>query len=209
MDLAIRVSRSYDDVFDWVDNIKCSKICIYEHEADTEVSRTHIHMLVIQSELKPDALKARYKKLYGNIDAKDWSFKKADDETDRFITYMSKGRLAPKLTKGYDVAEITKLTAEWTEPKTNLKLEDGRFVRDVALPGQKTKIELLEQMRSKLSDSDSTRDILKIIRKVLVTNRVVIGQNKMMDYYDSLIMYSRKEDWLSGMERRINSRQGI
>lgn len=204
VDLAIRVSRKYDDVFDWVDGIMSSKICIYEHEADVEVSRTHIHMLVIGSELKPDALKARFKKLYGNIDAKDWSFKKADNE--EFITYMSKGKLVPKLTKGYTVAEIQSYTDKWVEPKTMLKLEDGKFVRDINEPGQKTKIQLLEQMRSRLCGTDSTRDILKVIRKVLIENKVVIGQYKMMDYYDSLMMYERKEDWLCAMERKINSR---
>lgn len=205
-----RISRSYNDVFEWCDNIKCKQIAIYEHEADEDVSRTHIHLLIIGSEVNVDALKVRYKKLYGGIEAKDWRFKyDVDDNSNRFITYMSKGKLPPKLTKGYEVSEIEKLTAEWIEPKTNLKLEDGKFVRDIAQPGQKTKLELLEQMRSKLSDTDSTRDILKIIRKVLIANKVIVGQFKMLDYYDSLIMYSRKEDWICGMEKKINSRQGI
>lgn len=204
VDLAVRVTRKYDDVFDWVDSIKSSKICIYEHEADTEVSRTHIHMLIMGCELKPDSLKARYKKLYGNIDAKDWSFKTAKDE--EFITYMSKGKLVPKLTKGYTVAEIQSYTEKWVEPKTMLKLEDGKFVRDINEPGQKTKIQLLEQMRSRLCGTDSTRDILKAIRKVLIENKVVIGQYKMLDYYDSLMMYEKKDDWLCAMERKINSR---
>lgn len=207
MDLAIRISRPYDDIFDWVDAIESSKLAVYEHEADDEISRTHIHMLVIGCKIKPDSLKTRFKKAYGDIDKTDWSFKTATD--DKFITYMSKGHLAPKLTKGYDVAEIEKLTAEWIEPKTPLKLENGKFVRDVQVAGQKTKIELLEQMRSRLSGSDTTRDILKVIRRVLIDNKVVVGQYKMMDYYDSLIMYSSKEDWIAGMERKINSRQGI
>lgn len=209
MDLAIRVTRPYEEVKEWLNNIKADKLIVYEHESDTEVSRTHIHMLIVKSELKPDALKARYKKLYGTIEAKDWSFKAADDNQGRYLTYMSKGCIQPKLTKNYDDEYVKNCMSEWVEPKTNLKLEDGKFVRDIAYPGQKTKLELLEQMRSKLSDSATTRDILKLIRKVLIDNNVVIGQYKMMDYYDSLIMYARKEDWILGMERKINSRQGI
>lgn len=208
MDLAIRVTRSYSDIMEWVDNLTADKVIVYEHEADDEVSRTHIHMLLIQSTLKPDSLKARFKKLYGNIDAKDWSFKSSDGDP-KYITYMSKGKLSPKLSKGFELSDITKYTSEWVEPKTKVKLENGKFVRDVNEPGQKTKIQLLEQMRSRLSPTDSTRDILKIIRKVLIDNKVIIGQYKMMDYYDSLMMYDRKEDWLCGMERKINSRQGI
>lgn len=209
MDLAVRVTRPYEEVKEWLDNIKSTKLIVYQHDGDTEVSRTHIHMMIVGSELKPDALKARYKKLYGNIDAKDWSFKAADENQGRYLTYMSKGELTPKLTKNYDTDYVTNCMREWVEPKTNLKLEDGKFVRDIALPNQKTKLELLEQMRSKLCDSDTTRTILKIIRTVLIDNKVVIGQYKMMDYYDSLMMYSRKEEWLSGMERKIMSRQGI
>lgn len=206
-----RITRKYDDVFEWIDGIKCKQIAVYEHEADEEVSRTHIHFLVIDSEVNVDALKTRYKKLYGGIEAKDWRFKyDVNDNSGKFITYMSKGKLAPKLTKGYEVSEIEKCTSEWVEPnKTNLKVIDGKLVRDIDEPGQKTKTQLLEQMRSRLCPTDTTREILKHIRHVLVANRVIIGQYKMMDYYDSIMMYERKSDWLDGMERKINSRQGI
>lgn len=208
MDLAIRISRSYEEVYDWVNDLTADKILVYQHDADDEVSRTHIHMLLIGSTLKPDALKARYKKLYGNIEAKDWSFKKSDGDV-KYITYMSKGIIPPSFSKGYTVSEIEEYTKLWVD-KTMLKVEDGKFVRDIDEPGQKTKFQLLEQMRSQLCGKDSTRlDILKIIRKVLVKNRVVLGQWKAMDYYDSLMMYERKQDWLAGMEAKLNSRGGI
>lgn len=206
-DMFGRVSRSYDEISDWLQGIGCDRIIVYQHDADEEVARTHVHFLVFGSSVKLDALKTRYRNLYGNIARTDWMFKKAIDNN--AIKYMSKGQYEPMLNKGFDEAEVATLKSQWVDPKTNLKLEDGKFVRDVAVPGQKTKIELLEQMRSKLCGTDSTRDILKIIRKVLIDNKVVVGQYKMMDYYDSLIMYSCKEDWLNGMERKINSRQGI
>lgn len=206
MNLAVRVTRSYVDVSDWVTSIKADNVAVFEHEKDDEINRTHIHMLLIGSELKPDALKARYKKLYGTIDAKDWSFKTAETDTDRFITYMSKGVLLPKFIHGYSVEDIAQFTAKWVSPRTMVQLENGKFVRHTEEPPKKAKIELLEQMRSQLCDSDSTRCILKKIRKVLVDNKQVIGQYKMLDYYDSLMMYSRKDEWLNSMERKINSR---
>lgn len=208
MSYAIRVTRSYDDVFTWVDNLKCSKLAVYEHEADDEISRTHIHM-IIYTDLKPDAMKARYKKLYGEIDKSDWSFKKADD--DGFITYMSKGHLPPKLAKGYEVSEIERLTQEWKEPerKTKVVLENGKLVRDIETVPKKTKSQMLEQMRSRLSDSSTTRDKLSAIRKVLMLNNEVIGQYKVMDYYDSLMMYYYKEDWMFAMEKKINSKYEV
>lgn len=212
MSYAIRVSRAYDDVFDWVDGLKAAKVAVYEHEADEDVKRTHIHLLLIDSAIKPDAMKAKFKKLYGEIDKTDWSFKSAAEGiADGFVTYMSKGKLAPKLTKGYTTDEIMKLTNEWKEPerKTTVKLENGKFVRSVDCVPKKSKSQMLEQMRSRLSDTSSTRERLIAIRKVLMENNEVIGQYKMMDYYDSLMMYYYKDDWMCSMERKINSKYDI
>lgn len=212
MSYVIRVSRAYDDVFDWVDGIKADKVAVYEHEADNEVKRTHIHMLLVNSDIKPDAMKNRYKKLYGDIDKTDWSFKSAAEGiADGFVTYMSKGKLAPKLTKGYTTEEIMKLTNEWKEPerKSTVKLENGKFVRSVDIVPKKSKSQMLEQMRSRLSDTSTTRERLIAIRKVLMENNEVIGQYKMMDYYDSLMMYYYKDDWMCSMERKINSKYDI
>lgn len=207
MSYAIRISRSYDDVFAWVDNIEADKVVVYEHEADDEVKRTHIHMLLVGSKLKPDGMKARYKKLIGDIDKTDWSFKSCGANPEGFVTYMSKGALAPKLAKGMTAERIMELTGEWKEPerKTTVTLQDGKFVRNVDTVPKKTKSQMLEQMRSRLSDTSSTRERLLAIRKVLMENNEVIGQHKMKDYYDSLMMYYYKEDWLCAMEKKINS----
>lgn len=211
MSYAIRVSRGYDDVFDWVDGLQAKTVIVYEHEADDEVKRTHIHLLLLDSTLKPDAMKARYKKLYGDIDKADWSFKVAKEDYEPFITYMSKGKLPPKLAKGIDVETITKLTKAWVEPeqKVSVKLENGKFVRSVSDVPKKTKSQMLEQMRSRLSDTSSPRERLSAIRKVLMENHEVIGQYKMMDYYDSLMMYYYKEDWMNAMETKIFSKYGV
>lgn len=204
MSLAIRISREYDTIHEWIDNIEADKVIVYEHEADKEVSRTHIHMLLINSKCKPDALKSRYKKLYGEINKTDWSFKQAEQDTEPFITYMSKGILPPKLTKGYETDYIIELTNKWVDPEiTTVTLSDGKLVRNVKETDKKTKRQMLEQMRTQLSDTSTTREILRVIRKVLVANNEVVGQYKQMDYYDAYMMYDRKEEWLSAMERKI------
>ena len=205
MSFAIRISRPYDEVFEWCDALTADKVAIYEHEADAEVSRTHIHILLLNAKVKPDAMKTRFKKLYGEIDKSDWSFKKADD--DGFVTYMSKGKLPPKLTKGYDPVDIERLTREWKDPEAQnitVKLENGKFVREVDTVPKKSKISLLEQMRSELAGSIPTEDSrLRAIRKVLMRNNEVIGKFKMMDYYDNLMMYDSKDDWLHAMNVQI------
>lgn len=211
MDLAIRVSRKYDDVIDWVEAIDCDKIIVFQHDADEEVKRDHIHMLVLGSKCKPDALKTRFKKAYGAIEKTDWSFKTADAEYEKYITYMTKGILVPSYMKGFDALEILNLAQKWVEPtaKNLVKLENGRFVRNPDEPGKKTKRQMLESMRSRFESGSTTREILKVIRKVLIENNEVVGMYKIMDYYDSLLMYSDKEAWLDMVSTKINSRTRI
>jgi len=210
MDLFIRISRSYDELFDLVDSIDCDKIIVYEHTADETVSRTHCHIVIIGSKIKPDAIKTRYKKLYGNIEKTDWSFKKCVEDYLPTITYMSKGTLPPKLCKGFDTDTVVELTQKWVDPTTlKLTLKDGKLVKEVKEKAKKTKREMLELVRSHVEPNALTRDILKVIRKVLMDNNEVIGQYKMMDYYDSFMMYDRKNEWLSAMEAKINSSYNI
>ena len=97
--LAIRISRSYDEIHDWCEGLTSEKLIVYEHVGDNSVKRSHCHLLVIGAILKPDAMKARFKKLYGDILKTDWSFKTADAQYDTYITYMSKGHLLPMLTR--------------------------------------------------------------------------------------------------------------
>lgn len=207
MSLAIRISRKYDDIFDWIDAIECEKLIVYEHEADKEVNRTHCHLLVLKPKCKPDALKTRFKKQYSPTDSGNplWCWKSAlDDDYETYITYMTKGVLSPKLIKGFDLSDMIALAEKYVDPeKTQVELQNGKFVRSVKETDKKTKRQMLEQMRSRLSDTSSTRDILKAIRKVLMDNNEVIGQYKQMDYYDAYMMYDRKEDWLMAMERKI------
>lgn len=200
----LRVSESYDTIHNWIEGIECDKIVVYEHEADEEVSRVHCHMLILGQVRKDDALKTRYINLYkpevkGN---KLWSWKQAYDLD--CLTYMAKGVLQPKYTKGFDTNELEEYRVKWVDPKTvNVKVENGKFVKEVKETDKKSKRYMLEQMRQLVSSTSTPREILRAIRKVLMANNEVIGQYKMMDYYDSIMMYDMKENWLIAMERKI------
>jgi len=206
-----RITKQYDDIHEWLDAVECEKIIVFEHPADDKVANTHIHALVINGKVEYESLKTRYRKMYGAIDRSQWRFKSdVNDDYNRFITYMSKGKFVPKLSKGFDPDSIVKLVSEWVDPKTTtVKLENGKLVRDVKETVTKTKREMLELMRSRMSSTDSTRDILRHIRKVLMDNNQVIGQYKMMDYYDSLMMYERESSWMYAMEQKINSKYNV
>ncbi len=227
MNLAIRISRSYDDIREWC-QFKAERKIVFQHDADERVSRTHIHMLVMNCSIKPDTLKYRFKKLYGDIHKTDWSFATefkdresgkmipvTPETSDKFITYMTKGHLVPVLSEGYDPFKVLELSQQWKDPKTTaLKVEGGKFVR---IPKQiaeekkkKTKRDLIEIMvckgKDENIDSDDTTAVVNMIREVLVKHNEVIGMYKVMDYYDGYMMYADKERFVSMIVNKINSR---
>lgn len=224
MNFAIRVSRSYEEIVNWVQSLKGDKVLAYQHDADDEVSRTHVHLLLINSGIKPDAMKARFKTLYGEIVKTDWSFASGfkedgkmvpinDDNSSKFITYMSKGCLTPVFNHGYDPDEVKRLTSEWKEPKKMLSVKGGKFVRttdDVPDKPKKTRRTLVEIMVDRGKDQDigdwDTKGILTMIRNVLVENNEVVGMWKVMEYYDAYLMYACKDAWLNMITKKIESR---
>lgn len=227
MNLAVRVSRPYGDIQEWVKELKVAKIIVCQHDADEEVSRTHIHMLLIGSVLKPDAIKARYKKLYGDIDKNDWSFKTSwqdkatkevfpidDENSKKFITYMTKGHIVPSLCVGYDPAEVLNLAQLWVDPeRKELTVKNGKFVRkskEIDEVKKKSRRSLIEIMVDRGKDEDinpdDTHRVLAMIRKVLIEHNEVIGMWKVMEYYDAWMMYGHKENWIGMIARKIESR---
>lgn len=226
MNFHIRISRSYDEVKDWIQNLKGESIIVYQHEADTEVSRTHVHLLLMVSGIKPDAMKARFKTLYGSIEKTDWMFAvsykdKATGEqipitqetASKCITYMSKGKLTPCYSVGYDPDIVLQLTQKWVEPVKKLTTANGKFIRvtdDVAEKPKKTKRTLIEVMLDRGKDQDldgqDTRKVLAMIRQVLIENNEVVGMWKVMEYYDAWMMYGQKDLWINMIATKIENR---
>jgi len=226
MNFHIRISRSYDEVKDWVQNLKGDSLIVFQHDADAQVARTHIHMLLMKSGIKPDAMKARFKTLYGDIEKTDWIFATSykDKQTgERFpitlesapkcITYMSKGWIAPSHSHGYDPEFVLAQTQKWVDPVKKLTVKNGKFARqtdDVAEKPKKTKRTLIEMMLDRGKDLDldgqDTPKVLKMIRQVLIENNEVVGMWKVMEYYDAWMMYGHEDIWINMIARKIENR---
>lgn len=113
---AVRISLSYQDcsvvIAQWAE--RSNRVIVYEHVADEEIARTHIHLALYGCEVKAEALK----RMWINCPGKGnefWSWKDCDEDT-KYITYMSKGNLAPVFVKNIseDIVETSRLA--WVEP---------------------------------------------------------------------------------------------
>lgn len=126
---AVRITREFSVIKPFFDKIISvhpqSVLVVYQHDADEEVSRTHIHALMENVNPSTDTLKRWIKAECGltDISRYDWSFKTLEDR--KFITYMSKGTLQPVLVHNIAYEEVTALASEWKEMrKSSDKRED-------------------------------------------------------------------------------------
>ncbi|MEO5351368.1 MAG: hypothetical protein H7836_17260 [Magnetococcus sp. YQC-3] len=201
--MAIRVSRTYDEIRGWVEWL-CgdgNQVIAYQHDGDDEVERTHVHLLVCGVGITKQTMKNHLVALVGRIDKTDWSFKSTyrnstgEVPVDRhFITYMAKGSLTPMIAHRFIPAHVEAYKSEWVSPKPKVVLEDGKFVVEGGDKEKKlTKWEMLERMRTEYTDGMSDKEVVDIIRKVLKKNHQVVGMYKILDYYDSIMMYSKPE----------------
>lgn len=199
---APRVSLSYADmsgvVQEWSNS--CEKMVVYQHDADKEINRVHLHMVMIDCKYKtPEALKRQFHSrvktdLKGNA---LWSWEHGKSEPGMsFITYMSKGELASVFVKNILPAEIEELRLQWKQPtpKGNLLTERKESA--------KTKYDLVQEMLQEVDDDEivnkcSTRVadyLVSVVLKVLRKNRIVIGRYKVREYRDSLMYYKPNQE---------------
>lgn len=206
---AIRLTFCYTEVQEVIEQFGNASegIVVYEHEKDEEVSNTHIHMLLNKCTVSTDTLKNYVRRKKGVVDKTLWSFKTADSDVDKYVTYMSKGVLSPVYVKGYDAEYIASRKQAWTAPQTKVKLLNGKLVKEVDDSSNISKRQLVEEMVASIgTDECDTRIIIDGIRKVLVQHRIVVGMYKVMDYYDSYMMYGQKERWVNMVASRIEKR---
>lgn len=126
---AVRITREFSVIKPFFDKVISvhpqSVLVVYQHDADEEVSRTHIHALMENVNPSTDTLKRWIKAECGltDISRYDWSFKSLEDR--KFITYMSKGTLQPVLVHNIAYEEVTALASEWKEMRKSVdKRED-------------------------------------------------------------------------------------
>jgi len=101
---APRISASYAEIQPviqaWAP--KVLRMAVFEHEKDTSVQTTHVHILIEGSDTQCEQLKRIFKKVLPGLPAKGNEFWKWESKTtvnDSFLTYMSKGTLRAKYVK--------------------------------------------------------------------------------------------------------------
>lgn len=117
-DLFIRITHPWETVKELITTkwaLYCETVVVYQHDADEQVNRTHVHMVlrkmkVCRKRLKQLAVEA-YVDLVGNTNC---AMEIADKNTETY-TYMTKGHLEPVFLQGYPKEESDKWKAAWKE----------------------------------------------------------------------------------------------
>lgn len=197
---APRVSLSYADMSGVIEewSQSCKEMVVYQHDPDKDVNRVHIHMVMIDCKYKTaEALKRQFHSrvetdLKGNA---LWSWEHESYIPDiSFVTYMSKGELAPVFVKNILPARIEELRLQWKEPTPKGKLLTEKK------ESQKTKYDLLHDMNSEIdiercngmSNRVLADYLVSVVLKILRKNRIVVGRYKVREYRDAL-MYTRED----------------
>lgn len=120
---AIRISLPYDDckaiISKWAD--RSVAVVAYQHDADEEISKTHVHIALYGCEVQHEALK----RMWVNAPGKGnefWSFKTWETvqinemDRDRYLTYCSKGVLRAKFVKIFSEELLERSRQDWVEP---------------------------------------------------------------------------------------------
>lgn len=209
----------------WADS--CTQMAVYEHEADEKVKTTHVHMIMLGCIYKtPEALKRAYYKMFPEFDTSKgngfWSW--VNEEWDvpdiNFITYMSKGKLAPKFVKNIPAEVIEELREKWSEPTPKPLTQTVLNTKESKLTNHKIMLKVVqtilsqpehadknEKQRKELLENLDDRLWFKFIRKVLIQESQVKGLYKVMDIYDSCIMYYSKNTFVDNCLQVLEKRR--
>lgn len=115
-DLCIRITLPFQDCSGIIQKwyTRCNKAVCYEHTADEEISKTHVHLVLIGLDCKTEALKRMWSDAPGKGN-EFWSFSPLRDEA-KYLAYMTKGILRPKLTKLFSQEELENSRLAWVDP---------------------------------------------------------------------------------------------
>lgn len=227
--LAVRISRAYHELSGFWDKLveEGTAMIVYQHDADEDVKRTHVHA-VIQVNLdstdtsgikvKVDTWKARIKK-YLNVTAfnkADWSFvtsvgkPKSPVKWD-YITYMSKGNLHPVATNhlpeeiDYDAFRLKWVPMMGTNMKVQYKIEKYLSPADM----KKTYNQMIDEIISRLADDHTNENVLNVLLKYVAEKRLIIGRYKIRDMYDTILLRTcdprimKEGMWIMGIRTLI------
>lgn len=196
----VRISHPLSAIRSWIEYIEAEKVLAVEHEADAEVSRTHTHILVVNSPVASLALKHKLKRMYPELSLTkgDWAFPELKNTDYQHIAvYYSKGILDYGYMKGFefDWEMIKSLWIERTKVQTQLKITD---------PEKMTMKEMLQQVKNSLKEDNdySIDNILNQIRQVfIIQNKRIIGRFKVRDIVDTLMAEYEPSDWRQSIKK--------
>jgi hypothetical protein len=226
--LAFRVSVTYDELGLALLSLydMSEKIVIYEHEADEDVSRTHLHGLIMGCNRKEDTVRTKFFK--GKYESTDYELKtKYQDNKkkwwpvdDKYITYMSKGRLHPQYVKGYTNEEIEEYRTQWVDfsALNNAKKNPGSEVGEdhvaVATTPKKNMTiythcaKIIEGMKDK-NNGLVGHNIIDEIIAYCNKNQIAMGGYKGRDWYDCILQQSKPAKFRGLIVSLIEKRDGV
>lgn len=212
---AIRVTLPYHDMSGVVKvwSLYADKVAVFQHEADEDVNKTHIHIGLLNCEFKtPEALKRKMLKQItveetGN---KLWSFK-VWDGSQKYLTYMSKGTLIASYLKLWDDNDVNMWKEKWidTPPAPPSTQTDKK--------SQMTKYEIVQKVWERMPKEiqwgepdlyvNGEQRVLEKIREVLIENKQAIGLYKVIDIYDAFTMYHQKSRFFANCLQALEKRK--
>lgn len=215
--------KEYNDISGMPWNRWADRKLICQHDADDEIPRTHCHIMLDGVKVGAEAIKKYIRNSglggRGNYGVHTVTQKhKLPYDRDKTAIYLIKGEVGLIKESSYEnwvdasgIAQHISWASKWKFPvKQNLKLEDGKLVREspeeIKPP---TKFEILNLVRARVENSADTYAIISEIRKVLVQHKILIGAWKVLDYYDSYMMYERPVAFIEGIVAKINSRGSV
>lgn len=168
MNYAIRISRCYNDLSGVLIKISetCQgKFCVVEHEADEDVSRTHIHGVFMESSVtNTDNFKNWIKKALAvkQFPKTDWAFSTTfkkegiqhaitENTYEDFIVYMLKGSLTPSLTN-ISEQRINELRNQWVDYEHHSKLSEKRLEGEK--PSKETQFQIIKRIRERAEKTE-------------------------------------------------------
>lgn len=185
---AVRITRDFQSLKSFFDRVVLhpQSVCVvFQHDADEEVSRTHVHAMISMNVGSSDTLKRWIKQVVGHVDRYDWAFPLCKDE-DRYVTYMSKGKLEPLVCHGIEYEKVIALRSEWKEiPAKAVPSGDKR--------GDITSYSMAEELANYINDNMLRKKEIKdkSIRGMIMT-RIVHDAITQREIIEECIKIHRK-----------------
>lgn len=198
---AIRVSRSFDELREVFQSLKARRVVVYEHVADDEVSRTHVHALVQNADVNVLAFKRRIEKHLGKVEKSDWSFKETTGNEDKYVTYMTKGVLEPSYIFGYTDLEVNAFRSHWVTPKKEVK-ESTPSHKQIIL-------EVIAEIPISEDDYRSEKHVIAVTNLLiqkLNKYHIVTGRFKIRDMLDTIFRMTTPGRFADSIARLYSER---